>query len=112
MGKTRKAELLPGTLDMLILKTLARSGTLHGYGVAESIRETTDGVLDVEEGSLYPALQRLMLEGWVDTEWGKSDNNRRARFYRLTPDGRKQLAREVANFERTMEAVLRVLRPA
>lgn len=112
MGKTRKAELLPGTLDMLILKTLARSGTLHGYGVAESIRETTDGVLDVEEGSLYPALQRLMLEGWVDTEWGKSDNNRRARFYRLTPDGRKQLAREVASFERTMEAVLRVLRPA
>ncbi len=113
MGKEKtRAELLPGTLDMLVLRTLARRGALHGYGVAESIRLATEGVLDVEEGSLYPALQRLMLEGWVDAEWGKSENNRRARFYRLTADGRKQLAREIAGFERTIEAIQRVLRTA
>ena len=108
----RKIEMLPGTLDLLILKTLDRSGEpMHGYGIAQHIKQTSNGVLRVEEGSLYPALQRLDLKGWVRTEWGQSENNRRARFYRLTPAGRKQLKQEEADFERLLEAILRVLQP-
>jgi len=110
MGK--KTDLLPGTLDLLILKTLSRSPAMHGYGIAQSLAAATEKVLDVDEGSLYPALQRLLLEGWVEAEWGKSSNNRRARYYRLTPAGRRQLHKEMTEFDRLMEAMLRVLRPA
>ena len=112
MGKDKKKnELLPGTLEMLILKTLER-GVMHGYGIAQHIRQVSDDVLQVEEGSLYPALQRMQLKGWVASEWGQSANNRRARYYRLTPSGRKQLGAEVANFDRMMEAIARVLQTA
>lgn len=109
----KKSEMMPGTLELLILKTLERHREpLHGYGIARYIQRVSDDVLQVEEGSLYPALQRLDVKGWVDAEWGLSDNNRRARLYRLTPAGRKQLAQEVADFERLLEAILRVVRPA
>ena len=110
MGKER-SDLLPGTLDMLILKTLAR-GPEHGYGIAQRLRQISEDVLQVEEGSLYPALQRLQLQGWIVSEWGQSENNRRARYYHLTPAGRKQLTREISGFERAMQAIVRVLREA
>ncbi len=115
MGKDNeasRAELLPGTLYLLILKTLARLGPMHGYGIAEYIQETTEGVLMVEEGSLYPALQRMLIKGWVVAEWGQSENNRRARYYRLTPAGRKQLGVETSDFEKVVRAVTRVIQPA
>ena len=109
----KKSEMMPGTLELLILKTLERHGEpLHGYGIARHIQRVSQDVLQVEEGSLYPALQRLAVKGWVQAEWGTSDNNRRARLYRLTPAGRKRLAEEVADFERLLEAILRVVRPA
>jgi transcriptional regulator len=109
----KKSEMMPGTLELLILKTLERHGEpLHGYGIARHIQRVSDDVLQVEEGSLYPALQRLAIKGWVVAAWGVSDNNRRARLYRLTPAGRKQLAREVEDFERLLEAILRVVRHA
>lgn len=97
---------------MLILKTLMRLGPLHGYGIAQHIQQTSGDVLRVEEGSLYPALQRMLIKGWVVAEWKQSENNRRARFYRLTPAGRKQLAAELAEFERVMGAIARVIQPA
>jgi PadR family transcriptional regulator PadR len=106
-----KNELLPGTLEMLILQTLTRSA-MHGYGIAQHIQEITDDVLQVEEGSLYPALQRLLLKGWVKGEWGTSENNRRARFYTLTAAGRKQLGIEAENFKRLIEAIARVMQTA
>src|SRR5712692_6052593 len=110
MGTRREAlELLPGTLDLLILKVLAR-GTMHGYGIAQRLKQTSENVLQVGESSLYPALQRLLLNGWVKAEWGASENNRRARFYTLTPAGRKQLASEHEDFERMMLAIQKVLR--
>src|SRR5215470_7984913 len=102
----------PGTLYMLILKTLARRGPLHGYGIAQHIQQVSNDILQVEEGSLYPALQRMLVKGWVVAEWKQSDNNRRARFYKLTPEGRKQLAAELAGFERVMSAIRRVIQPA
>ena len=112
-GAQKKPEMMPGTLELLILKTLERHRVpLHGYGIARHIQKVSHDVLQVEEGSLYPALQRLAVKGWVDAEWGLSDNNRRARLYRLTPAGRRQLATEVADFERLLEAILRVVRPA
>jgi transcriptional regulator len=112
MGKdSNKDALLPGTLEMLVLKTLTRA-RLHGYGIAQYIRQVSDDVLQVEEGSLYPALQRLQLKGWVTSEWGLTENNRRARYYRLTPLGRKQLAAESASYERLIEAIARVMNPA
>src|SRR5579862_7924764 len=104
----RKTDLLPGTLDMLILKTLSR-GALHGYGIAQSIKLASDDVLTVEEGSLYPALQRLLLQGWVKAEWKMTDNNRRARFYTLTAAGRKQLGAELSQFHQLIAAIGRVL---
>jgi transcriptional regulator len=104
-----RPEIPPGTLYMLILKTLARRGTLHGYGIAQHIQQVSDNILQVEEGSLYPALQRMLVKGWVVAEWRQSDNNRRARFYRLTPDGRKQLARELDQFHQVMGAIARVI---
>src|SRR5579864_7875952 len=107
-----KSEIPPGTLYMLILRSLARMGPLHGYGIAQFIQQTSDDVLQVEEGSLYPALQRMLIKGWVTAEWKQSDNNRRARYYRLTPDGRKQMGREVDEFERVMAAIARVIEPA
>jgi len=107
-----RAEIPPGTLYMLILKTLARLGPLHGYGIAQSIQEVSEDVLQVEEGSLYPALQRMLIKGWIVGEWGLSENNRRARIYRLTPDGEKQLDLEVAGFERVTRALMRVIQPA
>lgn len=107
-----RSEIPPGTLYMLILKTLARLGPLHGYGIAQYIQQTSEEVLQVEEGSLYPALQRMLIKGWIVGEWGVSENNRRARFYRLTPAGEKQLERELAGFDRVMRAVMRVIQPA
>ncbi|WP_058186569.1 PadR family transcriptional regulator [Terracidiphilus gabretensis] len=104
----KKSDLLPGTLDLLILKTLAR-GTLHGYGIALSIKRSSDDVLTVEEGSLYPALQRLLLAGWLKAEWKMSETNRRARFYTLTRTGRKQLGVEISEFEQMIAAIGRVL---
>jgi transcriptional regulator len=98
---------------MLILKTLERNAEpARGYQIARYVKRISNDVLRVEEGSLYPALQRLTLKGWVKSEWGPSENNRRARYYKLTPDGRKRLKQEVADFERVLEAILRVAQPA
>ena len=107
----KKPDLLPGTLDMLILKTLARA-PLHGYGIALSIKRLSDDVLTVEEGSLYPALQRLLLQGWVKAEWKKTETNRRARDYTLTTAGRKQLGEELSQFAQMIAAIGRVLQDA
>jgi PadR family transcriptional regulator PadR len=107
-----RTEIPPGTLYMLVLRTLLRIGPMHGYGIAQHIQQISDDVLRVEEGSLYPALQRMLIKGWVVAEWKQSENNRRARFYRLTPAGRKQLAAEIAEFERVMGAITRVIQPA
>jgi PadR family transcriptional regulator, regulatory protein PadR len=110
--RPQKIEMLPGTLEMLVLKTLERNaGPMHGYGIALYLKQTSRNVLQVEEGSLYPALQRLAVKGWVKAEWGQSENNRRARYYMLTPAGRKQLKQEVADFGRLLEAILRVVEP-
>jgi len=106
-----RSELLPGTLDLLILRTLARA-PLHGYGIAAAIKHLSDDVLTVEEGSLYPALQRLLLRGWVKAEWKMTETNRRARFYTLTAAGRKQLGVEVSEYERMIAAIGRVLQNA
>ncbi|HEY7056607.1 MAG TPA: PadR family transcriptional regulator [Vicinamibacterales bacterium] len=112
MGLTNQPpDLLPGTLDLLILRTLA-GGSLHGYGIADRLRVISQDILQVGESSLYPALQRLLLNGWVKAEWGASENNRRARFYTLTAAGRKQLDAERAEFERLIGAIQRVLRMA
>ncbi|HJQ98978.1 MAG TPA: PadR family transcriptional regulator [Candidatus Polarisedimenticolaceae bacterium] len=108
---TTRAELLQGTLDLLILKTLAE-GQLHGYDVARRIQERSGNVLIVEEGSLYPALYRMEEKGWISAEWGKSDNNRRAKFYGLTRAGRKQLAEETRVWDRVSRAIQLVLSPA
>lgn len=104
-----KPELMPGTLDLMILQTLKRA-PLHGYGIAQSIKRLSDEVLTVEEGSLYPALQRLLLQGWVRAEWKMTETNRRARFYALTAAGRKQLGVELGKFEQMIAAIGRVLR--
>jgi transcriptional regulator len=108
---TTKSELLQGTLDLLILKTLS-AGTLHGYAVAQRIQDRSDDVLVVEEGSLYPALYRMEEKGWIAAEWGKSENNRRAKFYSLTRAGRKQLEEETALWERIVRAIGLVLKTA
>jgi len=109
MGKDKTGnELLPGTLDMLVLKTLTR-GHMHGYAIAQIIKQISDDVLQVEEGSLYPALQRLELNGWIEGEWGLSANNRRARFYKLTAQGRKQLKAELDRYKQMTGAIARVM---
>ena len=105
------ADLLQGTLDMLILRTLAL-GRMHGWGIAQRIQQISQDVLRVQQGSLYPALHRLEQQGWITAEWGDSENNRRARFYRLTKAGRKQLEVEVSNWERLSAAIGRVLETA
>jgi PadR family transcriptional regulator, regulatory protein PadR len=105
-------EIPPGTLHLLILKTLAVRGRLHGYEIAESIQSCSDEVLQVEEGSLYPALQRMLIKGWVTAEWGVTTGNRRARYYTLTCDGEAQLGIEVSQFRRVMGAISRIIQTA
>ena len=107
----KKPELFPGTLDLLILQTVRRA-PLHGYAIAQAIKQLSDDVLTIEEGSLYPALQRLWLKGWLKAEWKKTESNRRARVYTLTAAGRKQLTVEVTQFEQMMAAIGRVLQNA
>ena len=108
MGRSEPPDLLPGTLDLLILRTLAR-GEMHGYGIAQHLRTTSDDVLQVGESSLYPALQRLLLNGWVKATWGVSENNRRARYYTLTAAGRKRLVAERQEFDALVLAIQKVL---
>ena len=110
MGKDR-TEIPPGTLYMLILRSSARLGPMHGYGLAQHIQFLSEDVLHVEEGSLYPALQRMLIKGWVTAEWGQTENNRRARYYRLTVAGKKRLTAEVSEFERVTRAITNVLQP-
>ena len=105
-------EIPPGTLDMLILRTLAAGEELHGFQIADSIQQVSLDVLHVEEGSLYPALQRMLLQGWIKGEWGKTEENRRARYYRITADGKKHLQRELERYERVAQAIARILQPA
>ena len=111
MGTPKQSELLPGTLDLLILRTLV-PGAMHGYGIASRLRQVSNDVLQVGESSLYPALQRLLLHGWVKAEWGASQNNRRARYYSLTAAGKKQLAAEREEFTRIVQAIEKVLNMA
>lgn len=105
-------EIPPGTLYMLVLKTLSRNGESHGYEIADAIQHVSEQVLKVEEGSLYPALQRMLLKGWVVANWGVTAGNRRARYYKLTPSGRKQLATELSRYGRVSMAIQRVIQPA
>src|SRR5215510_8150959 len=102
-------QLLPGTLFMLVLRTLAR-GPLHGYAIARRIKEASANGLEIEDGSLYPALNRMLVKGWLAAEWGISENNRRARFYRLTRDGKKQLEAESAEFDKLVRSIQLVMR--
>jgi PadR family transcriptional regulator PadR len=111
MGRDKSTDLLPGTLDLLILQTLT-AGPQHGYGIAQRVKQVSDEVLDVGESSLYPALQRLLLQGWVRGEWGASENHRRARFHTLTPAGRRQLAAERDEFNRLIAAIHKILSTA
>jgi PadR family transcriptional regulator, regulatory protein PadR len=108
---TERRDLFPGALEMMVLQILRR-GSLHGYAIAQQIRAASDDLLQIEEGTLYPALQRLLREGWVDAQWGVSAHNRKVRIYRITPAGRKQLQREVSSFERMLAGINRVMRPA
>lgn len=110
MAQTR-TDLMQGTLELLILKTLSREA-MHGYGIAQRIHQSVDDLIKVEDGSLYPALYRMEERGWVESEWGVSENSRRAKYYKLTRAGRKQLADECANWERISQAITRVLQTA
>lgn len=107
-----KDEIPPGTLYLLILKTLALQGELHGYEIVNSIQRTSEDVLQVEEGSLYPALQWMLIKGWVTAEWGTTAGNRRARYYKLTTSGRRQLDLEISQFQRVIGAITRVIQTA
>jgi PadR family transcriptional regulator PadR len=107
----QREDIPPGTLEMLILKTLARNRAMHGFEIAEFILETSSGVLQVEEGSLYPALQRMLLKDWIAGDWGKTEENRRARYYSLTPEGRRQLAHELDRYARVCQAIAAILQP-
>jgi len=111
MTRNDALQLLPGTLFMLILKSLAR-GPLHGYAIAKQIKSASANGLEIQDGSLYPALNRMLVKGWVQAEWGTSDNNRKARFYRLTPEGRKQLQAEAKEFEKLVRSIQLVMRTA
>ena len=108
MAGPSKSDLLPGTLDMLILHTLAL-GSMHGYGIAQHIERLSESVLQVEQGSLYPALERLLRAGWVTAKWGKSPTGRRARYYTITTSGRKRLGQEISEFDAVSLAIARVL---
>src|SRR5580658_10309355 len=110
--ESERDEIPSGTLYLLILKTLAVRGRLHGYEIAESIQSCSDEVLQVEEGSLYPALQRMLVKGWVVAEWGVTAGNRRARYYTLTADGKKRLALELGKFHRIMGPITKVIQTA
>jgi PadR family transcriptional regulator PadR len=110
--KNIRNEIPPGTLDMLILKTLARNGELHGFEIANSIQLMSEDVLQVEEGSLYPALQRMLIKGWLTGEWGKTAENRRARYYKLTKAGRQQLEHELERYQSVSRAIARIVQPA
>jgi transcriptional regulator len=112
MPSPTRAPIPPGTLDMLILKTVAAGRELHGFEIAEAIERESREVLQVEEGSLYPALQRMLIKGWLSGEWGRTSENRRARYYKLTAAGRKQLASEIAAYRLVSEAIGRILEPA
>lgn len=107
-----RSEIPPGTLYMLILRTLNRLGPMHGYGIAQHIQELSEDVLQVEEGTLYPALQRMLVKGWIVGEWRQTENKRRARYYRLTAAGKKQLSLELSEFDKVMRAIAKVIQPA
>lgn len=111
MNPAQQRDLFPGALELMILRTLKRQ-PLHGYALGQHIKRTSDDLLQIEEGSLYPALQRMLKQGWVKAEWGVSATNRRVRTYKLTPAGAKHLEHEVSNFERMLEGITRVLAPA
>jgi len=109
---TGKSDVLQGTLDLMVLRTLESMGPQHGFGLAKRIQQISEGVLELNQGTLYPALLRLEQKGWIASEWGVSEANRRARFYKLTPAGRRQVARESRDWERTVALMARFLRPA
>jgi transcriptional regulator len=109
MGDALNQDLLPGTLYMMILRTL-NQGPMHGYAIAKRIRDWSKGDLEIEDGSLYPALNRMLIKGWVKAEWGMSDNNRRACFYKLTPVGKKRLEEESSAFDKMIRAIQLVMR--
>jgi PadR family transcriptional regulator PadR len=109
MGEPSSFDLLPGTLYMMILRTLS-PGPLHGYAITRRIKDASRNLLEVDDGSLYPALNRMLVKGWLKAEWGVSENNRKARFYRLTPEGRRQLEREAKKFDEIVRAVQLVMR--
>jgi PadR family transcriptional regulator, regulatory protein PadR len=111
MTKDERRDLFPGALEMMVLQTLRRA-PLHGYAIARQIRQLSDDLLQIEEGTLYPALQRLLREGWVEAEWGLSARNRKVRIYKITAAGRKKLQREVSSFDRMLAGISRVMRPA
>lgn len=107
--KESRSDILQGTLDLMVLKTLDALGPLHGYGIARRIEQVSDGVLELNQGTIYPALLRLQQRGWIKAEWGASDNNRRAKYYSLTRAGRKQLATETEDWERISGVIARML---
>ncbi len=109
---TTKTDVLQGTLDLMVLRTLETMGPQHGFGLAKRIQQISDGVLDLNQGTLYPALLRLEQRGWVRSEWGASESNRKAKFYELTRAGRRQVERESQGWERTVALMARFLRPA
>ena len=106
-----KGEVLQGTLDLMVLKTLDSLGSMHGYGIAQRLQQVSDNVLQLNQGTLYPALLRLEQRGWIASRWGTSENNRRAKFYALTRAGKKQLVRETADWRRTVDVMGRLLGP-
>ena len=112
LNRNSREEIPPGTLDLLILKTLWREHRLHGFEIAEAIQRISADVLRVEEGSLYPALQRMLLKGWIQGEWGRTSENRRARYYTMTKTGQQQLDREMDRYTRVTAAIARILQPA
>jgi PadR family transcriptional regulator PadR len=109
---TGKSDVLQGTLDLMVLRTLESMGPQHGFGLAKRIQQISEGALELNQGTLYPALLRLEQKGWIASEWGTSDANRRAKFYKLTPAGRRQVTRESCDWERTVALMARFLRPA
>jgi len=111
MDHAQPRDLFPGALEMMVLQTL-RHAPMHGYALAQIIKRNSGDLLEIEEGSLYPALQRMLKSGWLAAEWGLSSRNRRVRVYKITPAGRKQLEREVSSFDRMLEGIARVMRPA
>ncbi|HEY1342920.1 MAG TPA: PadR family transcriptional regulator [Bryobacteraceae bacterium] len=112
MSKGEKADVLQGTLDLMVLRTLETMGPQHGFGLAKRIQQISEGALDLNQGTLYPALLRLEQRGWIKSKWGASEANRRAKFYELTASGRKQIERESQDWERTVDLMARFLRPA